>query len=137
MRNDPKEIERVRRFVAAAVADGWEIAPTYQSEDVSRAARLTKDGFVMQTIMREDEDGRPHAWSRKGTEASISIWGPDGLGVDVPLEYDGDLIRSWTRKCGECGATDVDTKRVAFANRVCNACLPAARKKYEKPGWCD
>jgi len=43
------EIEQWRD---AAVADGWSIKPTYQSEVVEQAASLERDGFHAQVIAR-------------------------------------------------------------------------------------
>lgn len=70
-------------------------------------------------------------------EANISIWCPEGIAIAVPLVYDFETIKELVNRCGKCGAEGVKTKRVAFANRVCESCLPEARKQLEKPGWCN
>jgi hypothetical protein len=130
--NDVEELESVRRWVADAVADRWEIEPTYQSEPVESAATLTKDGFKVLALMRDRGEDRDVHYC---CEAKVSAWGPDGLAIRVPRTYDFDLIQQSLRRCGECGADDVETQRVGFAGRVCESCLPAAQKKYEFDGW--
>jgi hypothetical protein len=121
-------IDGVRAWVAAAVADGWAITPTYgDHEPVERAARLTRDGFVVQALMRDD---LPPV-----VGAAIHVWGPDSLTILVPQAYSYDSLVAGLRVCSKCRARDVDTQRVGFAGRVCAACLPAARKVAEYPGW--
>ena len=130
--NDPEDIERVRQWVAAAVADGWTIYPTYRTEPVESAARLSKDGFQAQVLMRDHGTEGTHRWRY---EAKVSLWGPDGLCLSVPQVYDWERLTSATRMCGECGAKDVDIQRVGFAGRCCATCLSKARAKYEYDGW--
>lgn len=121
-----------------AVADGWSIEPTYpasldpngnKGEDVNRAATLKREGFLAMVFTRTYPSGH--------IEASVSVWGPDGLALPAFVEYSWDALVAGQRTCLECGATDVDTQRVNFAGRVCATCLPEARKRTEKPGWCD
>jgi hypothetical protein len=68
-------------------------------------------------------------------EASISIWGPDGMAVGVPELYEWGAVKAGLRTCNACGKTDVETFRFSFAGRCCNDCIPAMRKKHEYPGW--
>lgn len=128
--HDPVHLTAVAQWRDAAVADGWSIEPTYgDSEPVERAARLTREGWVVQVLSREStEAGKKHC-------AEISVWTPDGLAVKTPAFYSmGDLIAR-TRWCSRCKAADVDTQRVGFAGRVCEACIESARKEVETPGW--
>ena len=105
--NDKKQLEAVRRYVADAVADGWSIAPTYQNESVDRAARLKREGFVMQVLMRTHEPSL-HKWQ---FEAKVHLWGPDGLALNPPAAYNFAEIEKSTRTCNHCGATDIHTVR--------------------------
>lgn len=139
VRNDQlwvaKEVER-RSFVGlahkwreAAIADGWAAEPTYgDHEPLEHAWKLRREGFTIQGLSRPGSD-------KMLPDAAVSIWGPDGLAIKAPLEYDMAAIRRGAETCSECGSYPVATQRVAFANRVCAECAPAARKKYETPGW--
>jgi hypothetical protein len=130
--NSADHIESVRQFRDAAAADGWSIEGTYEpSESIDRASRLTRDGFVMQIITRDNigKGGSKHF------EASVHIWGPDGLAITPPNFYDFKEMVARTRRCSACKAEDVDTVRYSFAGRCCNACLPEMRMRHEKPGW--
>ncbi len=131
--NDATQLERVRQYVAAAVADGWEIQPTYASESVDRAARLKRDGFVMQALTRTHEPSQ-HRWLY---EAKVHLWGPDGLALTPPEPYDFAEMLRRTRICSHCKAEDVETVRYGFAGRCCKPCLPEMRKRHEQPGWND
>lgn len=117
----------------AAEADGWVFHPTYgDHEPVEHAFRGEREGFVIQGIARPERDvGR----NRYGPEASIHIWGPDGLAIKPPLTYDMDAIRRGARICGYCGQESDDTRRVGFAGRVCPTCDPKVRPSIEYPGW--
>lgn len=138
--NDDVEFERVVRWRAAAVADGWSIAPTYPgTEPADRAARLSRDGFTIQILTRDMlawfEAGK-QSWKPKVRYSlSITIWGPDGLQIDPPHEYDGAAIIAGLRHCMNCGADDVETQRFSFAGRCCAACRPEMSRLTEQPGW--
>ena len=131
--NDPAALHRVIEFRDAATADGWSIEPTYlKHETVHRAASLKKDGFSMSILTQAMEPGRKWKY-----EASINIWGPDGLCIKAPKVYDWAAIQAGVQVCGYCGSEGVETQRVGFAGRSCDACLDSARKKDEYPGWCN
>jgi hypothetical protein len=130
--NNIEDLESVRQWVADAVVDGWSIEATYRVESVERAATLVKDGYKALVLMRDNSNETGRRWKY---EAQVSAWAPDRMAISVPRHYDFALIEKAVRRCGECGAKDVDTQRVGFAGRACVACLPAARKKYEFPGW--
>lgn len=130
--NDVKDLEAVREWVAAAVADDWAIEPTYQTEPQESAATLDKNGFRAMVLMRDRGENHDRHYRY---EAKVSAWGPDGLAISIPVKYDFALVEKAVRRCGQCGKDDVDTQRVGFAGRVCAECLPEARKKHEYPGW--
>jgi len=124
-------LEEVYAWRKAAIADGWKAEATYQTEDISRAMKLTKDGFLVQTLTRPIETNG----MRKRSEAVLCGWGPDKLQVHLPVPYDMEKIRKALRRCDHCRAEDVDTQRYSFAGRCCAACLPKMKAIYEKPGW--
>lgn len=126
-----RRLEHVRlatEWRLAAEADGWVFSPTYVSEPVEHAFRGTREGFTIQGLARPGSD-------RAGPCGSIHIWGPDGLHVETPPEYNMDKIRANVRVCQYCKAQDVDTVRVGFAGRCCHTCLPTVRPRVETPGW--
>lgn len=130
--NEIAQFEKIKKFKEKAIADGWECTATYPDhESIERACTLTKDGFKMLILLRDKKDGKFKY------ETCISLWGSDGLGLEVPDEYSFEDIKLNTFKCMLCGAKNVDTFKVAFAGRVCKNCLPEANKKYEFKGWCD
>lgn len=122
---------------AAAIADGWELKPTYGYEDVSRAASLERDGFKAMVLTRDPAPATKHLAECRRHEYTLNIWGPDGLAIAASYPYSWEKIQAGTLKCMDCGKTVDKTQRVGFAGRVCAACLPAAKKRDEYPGWCD
>jgi len=128
--NDDDHIEAVRKWVADAVADGWTIRPTYESEPVESAAKMHKDGFTAMALMRVHEAGKKWKY-----EAQLSVWGPDGLAIRPSPYYDFTALKAGLRNCPVCRATDVETERYAFAGRCCAVCLPKMREMHEEPGW--
>lgn len=112
----------------AALADGWTEEPTYKGEPVEHAARMRRDGFLAIVVARPGD-------ARTKPYGSLAAWGPDGLGLRVPVPYDWEQLRAGLRHCTACGADDVDTTRYSFAGRCCAACLPEMRRQHEKPGW--
>lgn len=134
--NKADEIERVRRFRDAAVADGWDIAPTYENhEPAESAAKLHKVGFTMMVLSRDRREKKDD--SKWDYEAQVSLWGPDGLAIKAPAEYDWRLIQDGVHVCSNCGTSAEKTVQYSFAGRCCEACLPEMKKKHEYPGWCD
>lgn len=119
------------QFRRDAEADGWKFSPTYSTEPVEQAFRGIRDGFVIQGIARPRHD------NHMLPEGHIHAWGPDGISLNpLPLVYPGfDALKALVRHCPECGADDVETTRVAFANRACADCAPSLREKLERPGW--
>jgi hypothetical protein len=120
----------IRAWIAAALADGWYIAPTYgDGEPVDSAASLSKDGFAVLVTLRE-----PTKWM-PAYDVSIAAWGPDALGVKVPDVYSMAALQAELRSCHDCGARDVETVRIGFAGRCCAECRPKLVAKHEYPGW--
>lgn len=131
---DVAALDHVTSYRLAAVSDGWKQEPTYPGhESIEQAASLERDGWKMHVICRPTELNRRHQTIR--CSASIHIWGPDGLAVNVPLSYDWAELQDGLRACTVCKAVDVDTHRVGFAGRVCASCLPEQRRRIETPGW--
>ena len=126
------EVAAAMQFRLDAEADGWSVGPSYGHEPVEHAFRCTRDGFVISGLTRPGSE-------KFLPTGSINAWGPDGVSINpIPIVYPGfDAIKALVRHCPECGSDDVDTVRIAFANRACANCAPALRKKLEKPGWCD
>lgn len=136
--NDQAALERVQAFVAAAIADGWEQSIYFEGEPVDQACKLRRDGFVMSVLSRTFTPTRWQPQSRFKFTAQVSAWGPDELALDIGPDYPGfEAFQAALLKCLLCGAEGVVTQRYGFAGRCCAACLPAARAKFEKPGWCD
>lgn len=126
--NDKAELERVQKFVADAVADGWMIRPTYDTESVNRHATLDREGFKLMAKTRTDVG----SWKY---ETQINGWGPDGLVIRIPDVYSWTAIQDAVRVCDNCGKHVAQTHRYGFAGRCCAECLPAMQKEYECEGW--
>lgn len=130
---DETRLDYVRQYVAAMEADGWTKEPTYKTENVDRAAKLRREGFVCSVLMRDNRNRPDHKGAK--LEVSISMWGPDGLAITPPSPYLFEACVANTRQCLQCGATDVETQRVGFAGRVCAKCHPETARRIETPGW--
>jgi hypothetical protein len=129
--NEQNKYQRAVEYRKAAIADGWTCEPTYgEHEPVEQAAKLTRDGFTMQIITRT----KVGKWNY---EASVNIWGPDGLGIEPPESYDWNQIVANLHRCSHCHKLVLETHRYSFAGRSCAECLPKLKAKHEKPGWCD
>jgi len=130
--NDSSRLTAAKAWRDAAVADGWTIEATYESEDVERASSLRKEGFSAMIISR-DNKGEVYEY-----EAMIYLWGPDRLIVQPPNIYPGfEAIKTLTKYCSYCNNFAEKTTRVSFAGRCCLACYPEVRKRLERPGWSD
>jgi hypothetical protein len=117
-------------FIQACLDDGWSIEPTYTSEDVKRAGKLEKDGFNIQFINRPE-------YRAPMNKPSISIWGPDGLALEVEETYSWENLQKLLRRCAYCNASGVETIRIGFAGRCCSDCRQNTElvNKIEYPGW--
>jgi hypothetical protein len=115
-------LEAVKAFRDAAVADGWSIEPAYSGESTDSAAKLKRDGFIMQILTRD-------------AGAEVHLWGPDGLAINPPAVYSFDEITKGLLQCGFCKNFVDKIHRVGFAGRSCIHCLAAAQKELEFPGW--
>lgn len=113
----------------AAIADGWSARATYgNSESFDRASSLDHpDGYKVMILSRTND--KPGAkWK---FEAQVSVWGPDGLTIKPPAEYDMVAIRAAVENCHYCGKTGCKTERVGFAGRACATCAPVEENKLE------
>ena len=128
-------LDGARAYRAALLADGWSSEPTYEHEKEDSASRHRRDGFLVSIISRAPSAKTEHLIEQRNPEGSVSIWGPDGLAIAVPMPYSWEAIVAGVRKCSACKATDVETQRYAFAGRCCAKCLPEMRRQHEKPGW--
>lgn len=128
--NDVKYFEAANEFIRAAVADGWEHSQTYPSEAITRACRLTRDGFVISVITRKDVG----KWKY---EVQLNAWAPDKLCIELPEVYSPDTFLKAEITCGVCKKEVEKTFRYSFAGRACQGCLTEAQRKHEQPGWCD
>lgn len=129
--NDSARFAAAVAWREAAIADGWDAKPGYPNhEAMERVCHLSKDGYIVHVLTRE----KVGKWAY---QASVNVWGPDGLAIKPPFVYDMAAITAGTRHCNYCNADDVDTERVGFAGRCCAACLPRQREIAERPGWCD
>ena len=128
---------KAREFRDAALADGWDISPIYDTESQDDAAELTRDGWKMFVFARADF-------------AEVDIWGPDGLAIHFPpdltlvdefppewSEYSMGKLEKYLCYCEYCNSHNIETSRIGFAGRCCAKCLPAQKVKQEYPGWCD
>ena len=122
--NDPIWIERTKAYRDAALQDGW-----VATDDTDE--HFKKEGFKLHVLSRIETGGK-YKYA-----ATIDIWGPDGLVIIPPNEYNWESIKSRVRRCNYCDKEDVETHRVSFAGRCCSECLPEKQKKLEYLGWCD
>ncbi len=122
-------LQQVCEWRDAAVADGWQMAPTGSNTPAEHRATLTKDGYIVLV----DSYAAGTYWVKQDT-ADISIWGPDGLAIKTPEPYSMKDIIAGTKVCAECGKVG-ETVRVGFAGRVCPACRVKLAPKLEYPGW--
>ena len=128
----PEQKAAVITWRDAAIADGWNAAPTYGNETMDRAVTMERDGFKAMILTREPEpDGFENA------HYSINVWCPRGLALAPSMPYSFERLQRNTQLCSECGKIKESVERVAFANRVCSECAPKARAKYETKRWCD
>ena len=138
--NDDADHARVIAWRDAALADGWTIEATYNSEPVTSCGSIAKDGYkghVCARVTEEMKKWHPRHVSKWKYESDVNLWGPDGLCIKPPEIYDWAAIVRGTRTCSACGKEDVDTQRYSFAGRCCAACRPEMAKKHEYRGWCD
>lgn len=76
-----------------AVADGWEIKPTYgDHESVESAAELKRDGFVALVLTRLNRG----KWK---FEAIVNLWAPDRRHMATTFPYSWQAIKSAFDKC--------------------------------------
>lgn len=129
--NERASYDKAVAYREAAIADGWDCEASYEIESVKRAARLTRDGWVIQILSRDNRDR-----TRKfNYDASVAVWAPDRLAVRARHPYSFEQLEAATRECLYCDAKDVDTVLISFAGRCCAECRPRLAKTHERPGW--
>ena len=133
------QVDAVRVYRDALVADGWAVISTYANEPVNSASTAEKDGWVIMLLARDNSDTKP------GSHViSASVWGPDRAAVASPLGADGELepysqnsLEYGLRYCEYCDSSNVPTKKIAFESRVCADCEPEQSRVQMYPGWCS
>lgn len=119
------------QWVKDAIADGWHAEATYKNEDIESATRLTKDGF---TVLALDRQERKERWGTIPASKDVSVWGPDGLAIMPGDVYSMEDLKRKLRICGYCGK-EGPTKRIGFAGRTCDECHAKNVSRVEYPGW--
>lgn len=129
-----RALAAVLQWRADAIASGWTWEQTYANEAPDRAMRLHgPGGWVAQTLARTVQ--RFNGYGATRPTAEITVWGPDGLQVPVPLLFDMDALTKALTTCSHCQTEGVATTRVGFAGRYCDPCAVKARPVVEAPGW--
>jgi len=117
---------QIQAYQQALIADGWEPSAIYADQyDPEKTARFKRAGFTITFYRRADS-----------LSESVAAWGPDGLAVDLPPEYDWAQLQANCKICSNCGRRG-DTVRLGFANRVCPTCRATIGDQVEYPGWND
>lgn len=127
--NEDKYFRIVCDWRDAAMADGWTMEQTYNTEEWDSACKLKKDGYDASVLTRIKKPAGKWKY-----ETSVYLWGPDELVIRPPFPYNWSLIVKGLNTCNNCGATNLRTFRYSFAGRACEYCLPAMKRKYEQPG---
>jgi len=112
------------QWIESCVADGWEKLIIYPGSS-SESVKLIKDGFVIHIY-------GPHSLGG----GSIAAWGPDKFALELPDEYDWDVIQTNINLCSMCGKVG-PTVGLGFAGRVCMGCRIENVARVEYPGWCN
>lgn len=124
--NDPAQLAAAIAWRDAAIADGWSAHATYRNESFDRVSSLEHtDGYKAMILTRTNDKPGPK-WK---FQAEVNVWGPDGLVIKPPAQYDMAAIRASVETCHYCGKTGGKTERVGFAGRACATCQPAEEKK--------
>lgn len=108
---------------------------TYPHESAMTACTLTKEGFVAMAIMRPRGTDLKYVVLTKDN-ATLNVWAPDDLAVDITAEYDWLAIKMSTRHCGYCKKVG-RTVRIGFAGRCCPECREKYKAVVEYRGWAD
>lgn len=124
---------------AAALADGWTMGPRYAAhEPIEQAFELRRDGFHVVGLLRGDvSQYPPRPIAPEGGYYSLVGWCPKGIALELPLTYDMAAVIAGERICAVCHAEDVDTFKVAFADRACAKCRPDLKAKLETANWAE
>ena len=112
------------KWIESCVADNWEKLLIYPGSS-SESMRLMREEFVIHIY--------DQPWLKGG---SVSAWGPDGLALELPEEYDWEAIQANINLCSMCGKVG-PTVSLGFASRVCKQCRIENVARVEYPGWCN
>lgn len=145
-------LDAVRTFMQVAFDDGWEIS-NHGLEPFEHACHLEREGFGILALARpgltQEEFnaqvaeimamtfGSPQRLERELTlkpkcVAELHCWGPDGLKINLPIEYPGiDYLRRALKHCIHCRRVGVKTERVFDTGRACGKCAQRIHKKME------
>lgn len=144
MKENVEDYEHVTAYRNAMIADGWTMRALYgPTEPMESYAHGEKEGFTCHVKSRDhvqQSERFPYLKNARPKQrymCSVTVWAPDGAVIQVPSVYSWEAIKAQVMHCPKCGADNVKTVRVAFANRACEKCAPALRAKLETPGWCD
>lgn len=87
---------------------------------------LWKRGWSVYILMRNKDHGCTGCWA---FDAGVEVVGPDRLPVLVPARYSWEELQRALRRCGACGAEDVDTAQLNWRTRACFSCIEKDRRK--------
>jgi len=107
------------RWIESCTADGWQVL-----EVDGHFTKLFREGYIM------------HVYSKSVFGKAVSAWGPDRLALELPEEYDWEVMQANVNLCSMCGLVGL-TMRLGFAGRVCLECRKANVARVEYPGWCS
>lgn len=131
--NNPAAKHKLDKYINDMVNDGWSFWPTYgAAESFLSAITLERLGYKCVAVNRTLEPGLKFRY-----ECAISMWGPDGLRLDVPEKYSWSEVLANAEICDICRSKHNPSHRYSFAGRCCEKCLATARQRFEPPGWCD
>lgn len=125
----PFSIKEAEQYLEALRADGWVIK---SKGDHFLAG---KNRFKCTISCKEYPKAREGSTFSKGLYSRICMWGPDKLILKPPLPYSWKQTQKNLHLCDFCGKYARKVVRVAFVNRSCEKCAPAARLRLETPGW--
>ena len=107
------------RWIESCTADGWQVL-----EVDGHFTKLFREGYII------------HVYSKSICGEAVSAWGPDRLALELPEEYDWEIMQANVNLCSMCPRVG-PTMRLGFAGRVCLECRKANVARVEYPGWCN
>lgn len=101
------DLQAVQAWTKAAIIDDWRA-----TEHRDGTLKLERDGFSALVILRQ-------------YDPSLTVWGRDGLQIQIPVPYSWSGCIEAMKKCERHPEYQGETRRAGFANRVCPACADA------------